>query len=482
MRVPPPVVRWIIFASLLVGIGVVVAVKRKTPVAAATASSEAPKDSAAPPEDMFWWVHDALERSGIRDQDSLHLVRSGGRWVADFRNLPLWSLPQEDRAFMIARVFPDSIRIDGASLCAELPREIGVWLDRVSPGWKGKQRCSGQDEEEILQKWLAEVEGKVSLVHQKRDGNGKVVRLGLACKNTMKDFPLGRLLPLRSLESLELDGCRLEETQSLFEFLPVKRLVIRNARERRLNLFAMRGLDTLRVEGGRLAWLDVPQGCPIGRDTCPREEQLIPREIRLSKIPVCAPGLVASLDSMGVDREEMRCDGYPTEFVSTVEGLVEEFHRQTDKSEFIQPFLDAKPLSQRVRQFKIPRKIDWVDVAPGEFSCTRSDAFTADSLPMGEDWLVKPTVGAFFMGKENRPSKYAPEIGDSRLAIAQSLPQPLATTKDFRVYADPKGSVELILHLDGDGLLDAIWYPQGCWAESWVRQFLEDHPYIEEGE
>ncbi|MBK8801204.1 MAG: hypothetical protein IPN71_03955 [Fibrobacteres bacterium] len=478
----PSSLRWMILAMALAVVAILVATRGGNAPAASGAEVNVRCDTATAPEEMRAWIHEALYLSGIEDRDSLCLVRSNGRWVADFRNLPLWALPPENRSFMIQQLFPDSIRFDGASVCVEPSREVRDWLDRIRPDWKSGQRCSGAHQQEILKRWLAEVAGWIALKDQSLDEQGRVARLSLACNDQVRAFPLGRLLPLRNLQSLELEGCQLDADQTRFEYMAVDRLVLRKVPDRRLNLSALRGLDTLWVDGGRLAWLDVPQGCPIGRDECLPEERMVPRDIRLSRIPLCDPRLEAALDSLGAVRENTSCEGYPSEIVNFVQDLSDRFQEQTSKEVFINPNPEAKSLSERLRKHDVPRKTRWRDIEPGEFSCMRGDAFLADTVRIGEDWMVKPTLGTFYIGEEHPPSRSLPSIGASKVEVDDLMPAAMFSTNDFMVYGSAQGGVDLILHFDASGNLDALWFPQGCWSQYWLTQFFKDHEYIEEGE
>lgn len=274
-------------------------------------------DTAKPPLAMEIWVSEMLERNGLPASDTSRLHRSGKAWVVDFRGLPVWSLLEERpyvSEYKVGLRFPDTLRIEGAMLCGDLPAKAVLWLDRTAPGWKSTQHCSGADQQELLETWLKTSEGRVALVGSGKDGKGMISRLHLRCKDSKTAFPLGGLLPLRDLRSLELERCRFGEEQIRLEHLPLERLVLHGHQDSLLNTSAMTRLDTLAIEGGSLSWLDIPQRCPAGREDCPIEERMTPRDLRLSRIPLCDPRLDTLLAGFGALRDSMLCQDYPREW------------------------------------------------------------------------------------------------------------------------------------------------------------------------
>lgn len=478
--------RWRNFASAIALAVLCIGCKPARPATIEPASVGVPKDSSDQEQGVLSWVREAMVRSGIPGDDRIRLVRSGARWVADFRDLPIWTLPEDGGDFLVPRVYPDSIRLEGASLCDELPGGVGSWLDRVQPDWRRSQKCSGEDQRKALEKWLEEVRGELVLVHQTQDGQGNVSGLELSCRTGKSEFPLGRLLPLRHLKSLEIAGCRLGTRQILLKHLPVDRLVVRDSKDRRLNVRGIQSLDTLRVEGGAISWLDVPVSCPDGGEECADAEKIFPHHLHLSGIPLCDPDLDSAFGLIGAVRDSMRCREYPKDLAVQAETVVKEFMLQTSDDADFEPNSRAASLPRFRKAYQIPKSRRWEGVEPRKSGCFQWDAYQMDSVSIGVDWIFKPALGMLFLGQGSKPVKSLPRIGTDRSDLAKSLPDALLSTTDFLVYGDPKGDVDLILHFDPAESLDAIWLPQGCWTESWGTRYSRVHPvtnrYIEEGE
>lgn len=486
MQLLPSAIRWTVLTSAMAVASFCIGCKPVRPTAAAPVLVEVRKDSSVLQEGVLSWVREVLERSDIQVSDSICLVRSGGRWVADFREMPIWTLPEDGGDFLVPRVYPDSIRLDGASLCGDVPAGVSSWLDRVRPDWRRSQKCSGEDQQKVLENWLEEIRGEVVLVHEQRDGQGNVAGLELSCKTGKGEFPLGRLLPLRHLKSLEIAGCRLGTRQILLKHLPVDRLVVRDSKDQRLNVRGIRSLDTLRVEGGAISWLDVPVSCPDGSEECADAEKVVPHQLHLSRIPLCDPDLDSAFGLIGAVRDSMRCREYPKDLALEVDDVVKEFMLQTSDDAEFEPNARAASLPRFLKAYEFPKQRRWGGVEPRKSGCFQWDAYQMDSVSIGVDWIFKPAIGILFLGQGTKPVKSLPRIGTDRSDLGKSLPDALVSTTDFLVYGDPKGDVDLILHFDQAESLDAIWLPRGCWTESWGTRYSRVHPvtnrYIEEGE
>jgi hypothetical protein len=434
----PSSLRWMILAVALAVVAILVATRGGNAPAASGAEVNVRCDTATAPEEMRAWIHEALYLSGIEDRDSLCLVRSNGRWVADFRNLPLWALPPENRSFMIQQLFPDSIRFDGASVCVEPSREVRDWLDRIRPDWKSGQRCSGAHQQEILKRWLAEVAGWIALKDQSLDEQGRVARLSLACNDQVRAFPLGRLLPLRNLQSLELEGCQLDADQTRFEYMAVDRLVLRKVPDRRLNLSALRGLDTLWVDGGRLAWLDVPQGCPIDATNAFPRNGWSPatsaflgslcaiRDWKRPSIPwVRSVRTPAAKDTRR--KSSISCRICPT-------GSRNRPRRRSSSTPIRRPSRCPRGCASTM----FPEKPGGATSSRGNSVACAGTRFLADTVRIGEDWMVKPTLGTFYIGEEHPPSRSLPSIGASKVEVDDLMPAAMFSTNDSWSTARPR--------------------------------------------
>lgn len=446
-------------------------------------------DTAQPSLALSIWVAQALELNGLTGADSLYLHHSGKAWVADFRGLPLWNLPEEEHVIQMGVDYPDSIRIEGLSLCKDISPAVTAWLDRTTPGWKSTQRCSGADQQVILDAWLKEMAGKLVLVKEEKDAQGMVSRLHLVCKDAKSTFLWGRLLPLRDLKSLELDNCLLGDDQ-LLQHLPVNRLVLRGSRDEHLDVSLMKELDTLKVDGGTVSWLAISERCPIGRDSCPLEERLVPRDMRLSRIPMCDPELDSLLGSYGAVREFMRCQDFPREVALRAHSLEQELEDALTNVSEHAPEPKAKPLPERLLKLVAPKRgALWNGVEPGMTSCC-SLCGGYQRVRAGREWIENPGIGTFYFGPEGMPSGRLPDFGTPYEEIRKALPVPFVENSRFLIWCakEPYRTLQLILHLDESARLDAVWVPSGCWQEDWAERYqrryqkLKDEESSEEGE
>ncbi|MEN9352686.1 MAG: hypothetical protein RL318_11 [Fibrobacterota bacterium] len=452
---------------------------------APSAIPAAVSDTSKVDDAMEAWVWSALKTSGFpTEHKAAKLVRSGKSWVADFRGLPLWTLPEEDHSGQIGYTFPDSIRIDSASLCTDLPPTVKTWLDRMVPNWKTTQRCKAGDQEARLNEWLTETSGKIVLRKIGKDAQGQITTLHLSCKDSKVEFPVGRILHLRALHALQLDNCALamrekdgttwSSVQSLLQHSPVVTLRLTNVHARLLNLAAMERLDTLSVTGGDLSWLEIPDRCPIGKDDCPQEEHLFPRSMSFTGIPLCDVALDSNLNAKGAALQGMKCDEYPKDVATQADAIAAQFFEEVGKNGYFQVNDNAKPLRKKHLKFTTGNA-KWSGVRPGEFSCMRGDSYLSEVVRLGEDWISYGRRGTIFTGSSQSLADDLPNFGAVFTEFEPLLPQALVRTDHFAVWAD-EDVLQLIMHMDDSGKLDALWFPSGCWTQSWVSEARTSHP------
>ena len=476
----------LIFAVLAVGAGSLLSCKHSAGKGDADSASA---DSAKISDEMDAWMSEAAALNGLPDDTKKLWVRSGKAWVADFGGMPLWTLPEAGHGSQIVTAYPDSIRLQENGLCAELPASLASWLDRVAPQWKSRQRCSPADVEARLNGWLKEVAGKITALSVGKDAQGRVTSLHLSCSDSRTEFPVGRIFFLRNLQALRLDGCALAKrgadgstysgVQYLLSNLPVVSLVLHGVHARLLNLSDMKSLDTLVVEDGDQSWIEIPDRCPIGRESCPDEEHVVPRSIHFSKLPLCDAGEISSLESKGAVFSDAICSNYPVPTDADAESIHDQFLEETGDTATFYPIEEYKKLPEKYLKFKKIAPL-WTGAQHGEFSCVRGDDYLSEVKEIGDGWVSNQSRGTIFTQDDPGLPKSLPAFGTDMDAIESELPRMFTRTPHFFVWADGD-DVQLILHFDDSKKLDAVWYPSGCWAQGWVDNVKGKHQ-SDEGE
>ncbi len=424
-------------------------------------------------ESLRWWVYEVESRNGLDLVDSNVIHRSGSSWVVDVSNLPLWTLPEEDRVFQVGRTFPDSIRIDGASLCGDLPEGVRPWLDRAAPGWRSRQTCGGEAEAARLRQWMAAESGKVVAKQVLRaGGKGPIQGLVLACSGT-EEINVGRLAMFRSLRRLELRGCRLateqdggswSRSQHRLQWLPVQTLVLRKVFAPRLNLRSMPNVDSLEILGGNVSWLDLPARCLEGGEDCAEDQKITPDWVVLRDVPIVDPrqidliaATVDSFDGPGFTVEE-------TEVVAASRRVVDLFFEAS--SEWTPDMLAYKstpfPEEQLPERSKI-RGLVARGVVPGTSSCMRSDYYKGDAYEVGPFATWTEQEGLVLVGDFGSRALGRLASGNNRMDVEEAIPGALLSAPNHLVWAEDD-RIQLVAVFEQDVLI-ALFVPQGCRVE-----------------
>lgn len=432
-------------------------------------------------ESLRWWVWEAESRNGIDLVDSQVIRRSGTAWVVDLANLPVWTLPEEDRVFQVGRTFPDSIRIDGAALCGELPEGVGPWLDRVAPGWRSRQACGGEAEAARLRSWLTAESGKVVARRvQRAGGKGPVEGLVLSCSGT-DQINLGRLAGFRSLRSLELRGCRLAEEQDggshsmvqhLLRWLPARRLVLREVFAPRLNLRAMPLVDTLEIRGGNTSWLDLPARCPEGGEDCPEDQKTNPDWIVLRDVPIVDPRQIERIAAVADSFDGPEFTAEEAQVVAMSRAVVDGFFEAS--SEWTSDMLAADPVpfpEDQLPDRATARGLVARGVVPGTFSCMRGDDYLGEPYEVGPNATWTAQEGLVLVGEFGSRSFGRLEPGLSLFEVAESIPGALLSAPSHLVWADGD-RIQLVAVFEADALT-ALFVPQGCRAQRVVDEIRQ---------
>jgi len=432
-------------------------------------------------ESLRWWVWEALSRNGLDLPDSTVIHRSGTAWVVDFTGLPLWTLPEEDHVFQVGRTFPDSIRVDGAGLCGELPEDVGPWLDRVAPDWRSRQACGGNADMARLRAWLGAESGRVvAKTVVRAGGQGVLERLVLSCSGP-RQLALGRLAAFRSLRSLELRKCRLSDEQDggsfslvqhLLRWLPAERLVLRDVFAPRLNLSSMPHVDTLEVGGGRISWLDLPARCPEGQEECAEEDKIRPGTIELRDVPIVDPRQLEQLGPAVDSFDGPTLTPEEDEVVSASRRVVDELREAagTWTPDLLAEEWSAFPEAYVPDRAKIKGlKTRWM--VPGTFSCMRSDDYLGEPYQLAPFATWTPQEGLVLVGEFGSRARGKLAPGSSRMDVEDAFPGAVLSDRSHLVWADGD-RIRLVAVFDGDAL-SALVVPEGCWIENLLDEIRQ---------
>ncbi|MCB9497725.1 MAG: hypothetical protein H6686_12635 [Fibrobacteria bacterium] len=421
-------------------------------------------------ESLRWWVWETASRNGLELVDSLVIRRSGETWVVDLTNLPIWTLPEEDHAFQVGRTFPDSIRIDGAGICGDLPEDVPPWLDRVAPGWRARQACGGAAEGARLRRWMAAESGKVVAQRVRLQGkDGPIEDLVLSCSGS-KELNVGRLAGFRSLRSVELQGCHLSQkeefgsstmVQYMLKYLPVRKFVLRDVYAPRLNFRSMPQVDSLEIRGGDISWLDLPARCPEGEEDCPEELRVYPDWIILRDVPIVHPRQIEQIGPIAdsFDGPELTAEEY--QVIETSRAVVGDFFEIS--SEWTSDLLVVNPTpfpEDRLPTHTSIKDLRARGVVPGVFSCVRTDNY------LGEVYMVGPF--ATWTGEEGLVlvgdfgSVAGLEPGMSQSEVEEAFPGAILSVPSHTVWANAF-RIQLVAVFEADALA-ALYLPQGCKA------------------
>lgn len=402
-----------------------------------------------------------------------------GKWVGDFRDLPLWSLPLDGGVVQITKEFPHRIRVDGAHLCGKLDRRVERWLDTAAPGWKQVQKCDAKDLEKTLRKWVGRKSG-VKDLELSKDTAGRITGAKVVCRaKAENEFGVGRLQILPDLRSLELEECRLATmrdssgatsmVQDGFAGMRLRSLRLRKIQAPFLDLSDIHPLDTLEIHEGDATALLVAEGCPREIPACRDKVSKDHRDIRLYQSKVCDPQQVRALVREGAVFEDQRCEGVPLATVERADSLVEEFHKfQKSKAPF-RLNRNARVGEHFQKLFNPLAQPSWSFQRLGDVTCARADRFVSTSVYGGEDWVRNPWWGTIVMGGFERLGVPWVAYGMDRKKIAEAFHGPFLESKAMEVRINQDGPVGVFGYGAGGGLV-VLGLPDGCFTNWWVSE------------
>ncbi|MBK9577318.1 MAG: hypothetical protein IPK50_05425 [Fibrobacterota bacterium] len=397
-----------------------------------------------------------------------------GKWVADLRDLPLWSLPLDGGVVQISKEFPHRARVDGAHLCGKLDRRVERWLDTAAPGWKKVQKCDANDLEKSLRKWEGRKSGVKDLEFSK-DTAGRITGAKVGCRKSMEnELEVGRLQILPDLRSLELEDCRLATMQDSsgatslvqggFAGMKLRTLRLRRIQAPFLDLSDIHPLDTLEIQEGDATALLVANGCPREIPACRDKVSKDHRTIRLVQSKVCDPPQVRALQREGAVFEEQRCQDVPQAVIDQADSLAMELgklarHRMRYR---LQPQAQVSEAFAGMTKFE--GHPTWSFQRFGDLNCVRPYRFVTSTVEGGRDWIDNPFWGRVHFGTFDSLRITGLVAGGDRQRVEGPWLPPFLQSDRFDVQNGENGP-EAVFVYDKWDRFEAFVVPQGC---SWT--------------
>lgn len=431
-----------------------------------------------PPESLDAWDLEVATLNGLEIEPGMsHLSLEDGRWVADFRDLPLWNLPIDGGSVQIGKEFPYRARVDGAHLCGKLDRRVERWLDTAAPGWKKVQKCDAKDLEKSLRNWAGRKSGVEDLEFSK-DSAGRITGAKVVCRaKAENELAVGRLQILPDLRSLELEDCWLATpsdssgatsmVQDGFAGMRLRTLRLRRIQAPFLDLSDIRPLDTLEIVAGDATALEVARGCPREIPACRDKVSKDRRAIRLVQSRVCDPRQVRALQREGAVFEEQRCEEVPIRTLEQADSLVEEFYKLQERKAPFRLNRNFQVGSHFQEMFTPLTQRTWSIQRLGDVACARPYRFVSTTVYGGEGWVRDPWWGTIVTGGFERLGVPWIVAGADRKKVAEPFLRPFLESKSLEVRINGNGPAG-VFQYDLDGKLATIGFPTGCFVNSWV--------------